>query len=268
MQLCWSLDRIGPICRNIDDCGLVLAAIHGADQRDIASVDRPYVWPSSRQLSTIRVGYGATNGDAEQRSDLRVLSELGVQLLPVEPPNLKKDYGLTTELQIGVFASESAAAFDALTRREEPKGVKGWPQFHLLGNFLTAVDYLKLNRMRAIIMQRFDKMLQAVDVYLCNESLWAANREPDDQWDLYGNLTGHPMVVFPKGFEQKDGFLMPKSEMMIGRLYDETTLLTLGHACQRAAGLTQYPPLDQFLAMKDQILADEEFLDENRYYAD
>ena len=149
MQLCWSLDTIGPICRNVDDCALVLAAIHGADQRDKASVDRPYVWPSSRELSTIRVGYDANNGDDEQRDDLRVLSELGVQLVPVEPPNFKRDYGLTTELQIGVVASESAASFDALTRREEPKGVKGWPQFHLLGNFLTAVDYLKLNRMRA-----------------------------------------------------------------------------------------------------------------------
>ncbi|MEX2140013.1 MAG: amidase [Pirellulales bacterium] len=268
MQLCWSLDTIGPICRNIDDCGLVLAAIHGADQRDKASVNRPYVWPSSRELSTIRVGFDAQNGDAEQGDHLRVLCELGLQLVPVDPPNLKKDYGLTTELQIGVVASESAAAFDALTRREQPKGVKGWPQYHLLGNFLTAVDYLKLQRMRAIIMQRFDKMMQAVDIYLCNESLWVGDREPDDRWDLYGNLTGHPMVVFPRDFEKKDGFLIPKSEMMIGRLYDESTLLAVAGACQRAARLTQRPPLDHFLAKKDQILADEKFPDENRYYPD
>ena len=94
MQLCWSLDKIGPICRSADDCGLVLAAIHGADPRDAASVDRPYVWPSSRELSTIRVGYVAKGGEDEQRDDLRVLRELGVKLVPVEPPNLKKDYGL------------------------------------------------------------------------------------------------------------------------------------------------------------------------------
>jgi Asp-tRNA(Asn)/Glu-tRNA(Gln) amidotransferase A subunit family amidase len=155
MQLCWSLDTIGPICRNVDDCGLVLAAIHGADPRDRAAVDRPYVWPSSRELSTIRVGYDPNRSDLEKSDTFRDLRELGVQLVPVKPPEFKKDYGLTTELQIGVVASESAAAFDALTRREEPKGVKGWPQFHLLGNFLTAVDYLKLQRMRAIIMQRF-----------------------------------------------------------------------------------------------------------------
>jgi Asp-tRNA(Asn)/Glu-tRNA(Gln) amidotransferase A subunit family amidase len=268
MQLCWSLDTIGPICRTVDDCGLVLAAIHGADPRDRASVDRPYVWPSSRELSTIRVGYDAHHGDLEKSDHLRDLRELGAQLVPVEPPNFKKDYGLTTELQIGVVASESAAAFDALTRREEPKGVKGWPQFHLLGNFLTAVDYLKLNRMRAIIMQRFDQMMQAVDIYLCNELLWTSDREPDDQWDLYGNLTGYPMVVFPKTFEKKDGLLMPQSSMMIGRLYDESTLLTLAHACQQRAHLTQRPPLDQFLSQKDEILAGEKFPDENKYYPD
>jgi Asp-tRNA(Asn)/Glu-tRNA(Gln) amidotransferase A subunit family amidase len=267
MQLCWSLDKIGPICRGADDCGLVLAAIHGADPRDAASVDRPYVWPSSRKLSTIRVGYVAKGGDDEKSDALRVLRELGVKLVPVEPPHLKKDYGLgTNELQAGVVASESAAAFEDLTRRGEPKGVKGWPQYFLLGHFLTAVDYLKLNRMRAIIMQRFDKMMQAVDVYLCDD--WSLGRDPDDKWDWYDNLTGHPKIVFPKKFESKDGFLMPKPQMMLGRVYDESTLLTLAHACQRAIGLRQRPPLDQFLAQKDEILAGEEFPDENKYYTD
>jgi Asp-tRNA(Asn)/Glu-tRNA(Gln) amidotransferase A subunit family amidase len=267
MQLCWSLDKIGPICRNADDCGLVLAAIHGADPRDAASVDRQYVWPSSRELSTIRVGYVAKGGEDEQSDDFRILRELGVKLVPVEPPNLKKDYGLVkNELSAGLVASESAAAFEDLTRRGEPKGVKGWPQWFLLGHFQTAVDYLKLNRLRAIIMQRHDKMMQAVDVFLCDE--WITGVAPDDRWDWYGNLTGHPMIVFPKKFEAKDGLLLPKPQMMTGRVYDESTLLTLDHACQRAIGLKQRPPLDQFLAQKDEILAGEEFPDENKYYTD
>jgi hypothetical protein len=74
--------------------------------------------------------------------------------------------------------------------------------------------------------------------------------------------------VFPKTFEAKDGFLLPKPQMMIGRVYDESTLLTLADACQRAIGLTERPPLDQFLAQKDEILAGEEFPDENKYYTD
>ena len=115
-------------------------------------------------------------------------------------------------------------------------------------------------------MQRHDKMMQAVDVFLCDE--WITGVAPDDRWDWYGNLTGHPMIVFPKKFEAKDGFLLPKPQMMIGRVYDESTLLTLAHACQRAIGLKQRPPLDQFLAQKDEILAGEEFPDENKYYTD
>jgi hypothetical protein len=74
--------------------------------------------------------------------------------------------------------------------------------------------------------------------------------------------------VFLKKFEAKDGFQLPKPQMMIGRVYDESTLLTLADACQRAIGLTQRPPLDQFLAQKDEILAGEEFPDANKYYTD
>ena len=69
MQLCWSLDTVGPICRTADDCGLVFAAIHGADPRDAASVDRPYAWPSSREISTIRVGYAPEDRKDEHRDE-------------------------------------------------------------------------------------------------------------------------------------------------------------------------------------------------------
>lgn len=266
MQLCWSLDKIGPICRNVDDCGLVLAAIHGADPRDTASVDRPYVWPSSRDVSTIRVGYIAKRAERDKSDELRVLRELGVKLVPIEPPNLNKDYGLiNNELTAGVVASEAAAAFEHLTRRGEPKGVKGWPWYFMLGQFLTAVDYLRLNRLRAILMQRFDKMMQGVDVYLCNN--WNSRGE-DDQWEWYANLTGHPMIALPKTLEAKGDVLQPKPQMMIGRIYDESTLLALADACQRKFGLTQRPPLEQFLAKKDEILAGEKFPDENKYYTD
>jgi len=116
-------------------------------------------------------------------------------------------------------------------------------------------------------MQRFDRMMQAVDVFLCNDST-PNGESPDDKWDWYGNMTGHPMLAFPKRFESQDGLLMPKPQMMIGRIYDESTLLALAHACQQSLALTQRPPLDQFLAQKDEILAGEEFPDGNKYYTD
>lgn len=81
-------------------------------------------------------------------------------------------------------------------------------------------------------------------------------------------MTGHPSIVFPRKFETKDGFLMPKPMLMIGRVYDESALTALAHACQRAIGLAQRPPLDQFLAQKDEILAGEEFPDEKKYYTE
>jgi Asp-tRNA(Asn)/Glu-tRNA(Gln) amidotransferase A subunit family amidase len=256
MQLCWSLDKIGPICRVADDCGLVLAAIQGADPRDPASVDRKYVWPSSRDVSTIRVGYAAVEGQADvQREDLRVLRDLGVKLVPLELP-LLNDYGLTHELIDGVVTIESATTFEDLTRSGEPKGVKGWPSWWAHGHFLSGIDYLKLNRMRGILMQRFDKMMQSVDVYL------------GEELSLYDNLTGHPKVVFPRQFEERDGFLVPKSQSMTGRLYDETTLLALADACQRATSFTHRPPLEKSLVDKDQILAGEELPDEETLYVD
>jgi hypothetical protein len=144
--------------------------------------------------------------------------------------------------------------------------VKGWPPYLLLGHFLTAVDYLRLNRLRAIVMQRFDKMMQGVDVYLCDE--WVPGGDPEERWDWYGNMTGHPTITFPRKFEATDGFLLPQPQTMIGRIYDESTLLALAHACQRAIGLTRRPPLDQSLAQKDEILAGEELPDEDRYYTD
>jgi Asp-tRNA(Asn)/Glu-tRNA(Gln) amidotransferase A subunit family amidase len=256
MQLCWSLDTVGPICRSADDCGLVFAAIHGADPRDAVTVDRPYVWPSSRDLATLRVGYSPENGSEEEREELRVLRALGVQLVPIRQTKLLEDYGLTFELIEAVVAMESAATFDELTRRGEPKGVHGWPRYWAYGHLLSAVDYLKFSRLRAILMERLEKLMQTIDIY-CGDEL-----------GLYTNLAGHPVLVFPKKYEQEHGFLVPRHQMMAGRAYDESTLLALADASQRALGLHERPPLEKFLAEKDQFLKDEKLPDENKLYID
>src|SRR5579871_1870434 len=256
MQLCWSLDTVGPICRSADDCGLVFAAIHGADPRDTVTVDRPYVWPSSRDISTLRVGYSPEIRKEDDREKLRVLRELGVQLVPVRKPNLLEDYGLTFELIEAVVAMESAASFDELTRRGEPKGVHGWPRYWAYGHLLSAVDYLNFSRLRAIMMERFEKLMRTIDLYL------------GDELALYTNLAGHPVLAFPKKFEKDHGFLVPRHQFMAGRAYDESTLLALADAYQRAIGLSERPPLEKFLAEKDQFLKDEQLPDENKLYID
>ncbi len=256
MQLCWSLDTVGPICRSADDCGLVFAAIHGADPRDAVTVDCPYVWPSSRDIATIRVGYSPENRNDEEREELRVLRGLGVKLVPIQKTKLLDDYDLTFELIEAVVAMESAASFDELTRRGEPKGVHGWPRYWAGGHLLSAVDYLKISRLRAILMEQLEKLMQTIDIYFGSEL------------GLYTNLAGHPQVAFPKKFEKDRGFLVPRPQLMAGRAYDESTLLALADAYQRAIGLHERPPLEKFLAEKDQFLKDEKFPDENKLYID
>ena len=256
MQLCWSLDKIGPICRSADDCALVLAAIHGADPRDAASVERKYVWPSSRDLSTIRVGYNPKDDNDHQREDLNVFRELGVKLVPIPEPKPLEDYDLTFELIEGVVTIESSATFENLTRHAEPKGVLGWPRYWIFGHFLSGVDYVKLHRMRAILMERVDELMRNIDVYA------------GDGLALYDNLTGHPKIVFPRKHELEDGNFVPQPQRLLGRVYDESTMLALADACQRAYGLTRRPQLDSFLARKEEFLANEEFPNENKLYVD
>ncbi len=256
MQLCWSLDTVGPICRSADDCGLVFAAIHGADPRDAGSVDRPYVWPSSREISTIRVGYAPDNKKDEHHEALRVVRELGVKLVPIQKTKLLEDYGLTFDLIEATVAIEGAASFDELTRRGEPKGIHGWPRYWAYGHLLSAVDYLKINRLRAVLMERLEKLMQTIDIYLGFEL------------GLYTNLAGHPLVAFPARLEENHGSLEPRPEMLVGRAYDESTLLALADAYQRTINLKERPPLDKFLVEKDQFLKGEKFPDESKLYTD
>jgi Asp-tRNA(Asn)/Glu-tRNA(Gln) amidotransferase A subunit family amidase len=124
------------------------------------------------------------------------------------------------------------------------------------GHLLSAVDYLKFSRLRAILMERFEKLMQTMDIYL------------GDELALYTNLAGHPVVAFPKKFEKDLGFLVPRHQFMAGRAYDESTLLALADAYQRAISLNERPPLEKFLAEKDQFLKDEKLPDENKLYID
>src|SRR5205823_8233535 len=96
MTLSWSMDKLGPLARSVEDCALVFGAIHGFDGLDPSAVDRPFSWPSRRDLRTLKVGYfesggqrqgrGQGQGQGGDREELRVLRELGVQLVPIKMP--------------------------------------------------------------------------------------------------------------------------------------------------------------------------------------
>ncbi len=86
MTLAWSMDKIGPITRNVEDCALVLDVIHGVDGLDPTAVTRPFHWPSPRALSSLRVGFFESQEAEAERPELDVLRELGVQLVPIKLP--------------------------------------------------------------------------------------------------------------------------------------------------------------------------------------
>jgi Asp-tRNA(Asn)/Glu-tRNA(Gln) amidotransferase A subunit family amidase len=219
MTLSWSMDKVGPLARSVEDCALVFGAIHGFDGLDASAVDRPFSWPCPRDLRTLKVGYFEGGTAADKRDDLRVLRDLGVKLVPIKLPST---YPLQA-IQL-ILGTEAAAAFDELTWAGVTEGLNSWPQTFRLGQFVPAVEYLRANRIRSLIMREMDEVMAAVDLYVGGNDL------------LLTNLTGHPTAVLPNGFRKVNDVEVPLSITFTGRLYGEPELLAVAHAYQQATG--------------------------------
>ena len=237
MALSWSMDKLGPICRSVEDCALVLDAIHGSDGRDPTARSVPFGWDAGTPLSELRVGYyrSAFESDDASSFDRRALEAvraLGVELVPVELP----DRYPTGALRV-ILSAEAAAAFDDLTRsgRDEElvrQDEGAWPNAFRTARFIPAVEYIQANRVRTMLMGAVDAALEGVDAFVT----------PSYGGDvlLTTNLTGHPAVVVPSGFEN-DG--TPESVSFIGALWRDAAALRLAKAYQDATGHhTQRPP--------------------------
>jgi Asp-tRNA(Asn)/Glu-tRNA(Gln) amidotransferase A subunit family amidase len=229
MTLSWSMDKVGPLARSVEDCALVFAAIHGFDGLDLSAVDRPFAWPPRRDLRALKVGYVEGPGDAKDRAELRVLRDLGVRLVPIKLP---AKYPLQP-LQL-ILDTEAATAFDELTRKGITEGLNAWPRTFRAGQFVPAVEYLRANRLRTLLMREMEEVMGQVDLYVQGNDL------------LLTNLTGHPSVVLPNGFRKQGGAELPLSIKFTGRLYGETELLAVAHAYQQATGHhLRRPPMDK-----------------------
>lgn len=232
MALAWSMDKVGPIARSLEDCALVLGALHGADGLDPAAVDRPFSWPPARDLRSLRVGFVESGRPVGERDELPVLRDLGVRLVPIELPN-KLPAGALQALHL-ILTAEAATAFDDLTRKGVTEGLNSWPSTFRQGQFIPAVEYLRANRVRTLLMRHMEEVMAQVDAYVGGNDL------------LITNLTGHPTVVLPNGFDKRGGVDVPKALTFTGRLYGETDLLALGHAYQQATGFhLRRPPLER-----------------------
>lgn len=227
MALAWSMDKIGPICRSVEDCALVFGAIHGYDGLDPTAVDHPFAWPPARDLRTLRVGYFDNGMPMDQRTDLQVLRELGVTLVRVQLPEKIPSWALTLILNV-----ESAAVFAPLVRERNLEGTGPWPNELREGQFITAVEYLQAQRLRTLLMRAMERLFETVDCTIEGDDLTITN------------LTGHPTAVVPSGFEMRDGREVPVGITFTGQLYGDETLLALAHAYQTATGIhLRRPPL-------------------------
>ena len=234
MSLAWSMDKIGPIARSIEDCALVLDAIHGHDGLDPTAVDQPFVWPPAVALERLKIGYlEEPQRPTGEREELKVLRSLGFELVPIALPT---NYPLDAiTLMLG---TEAAAAFDELTRNHITEGLNSWPETFRQGQFVPAVEYLRAARVRTLLMRDMARVMASVDLYV--------GSGPDL---VITNLTGHPCAVFPGSLHDINGRPGPRSVTLTGRLHDESTLLAVAHAYQQATGHhLQHPPLEQFLA--------------------
>lgn len=235
MVLSWSMDKVGPMCRNAEDCAIVLRAIAGADPRDAATKDAPLVYQTRRDLKGVKIGYlkNEMEKDSLHRAIYdnakKTLEQLGATLVPISFPSYKGD--LTT-----ILSAETAAAFDELTRSRRDdqmvqQGKNNWPNFFRAARFIPAVEYIQANRIRTALIQNMAEVMKSIDVVLC---------PPFGDNLLTTNLTGHPSITVPAGFENPS---KPATVVFTGQLYDEGHLLSIARAFQSATGHhLKHPP--------------------------
>ena len=229
MALAWSMDKLGPMCRSVDDCALVYSVIKGMDGKDHSVVDVPLQVPTKKALKSLRIGYieSAFNDTSTTDNDRAVLirlKELGFKLIPIELPEFP-----TTSLSF-LLNVEAAAAFDELTRTNKDdelvRQVKwAWPNKFREARHIPAVEYIQANRARTVLNQKMAELFKTIDVYVA-PSFWGDNL-------LRTNLSGHPCVVLPNGFNKKG---TPGSISFIGDLYKDGQVVAVAHAYQRGTG--------------------------------
>src|SRR6266498_1309378 len=229
MALSWTMDKIGPICRGVEDCAAALNGMYGPDGRDLTVGDVPFNWEPSKPLASMRIGYLKTEFDQQQDPErktiyqqaLDALKSAGANLQPIEMPKFS-----VAALRI-ILVAEAATAFDDITRDGRVSQLSGqepgdWPNTFRSSRFIPAVEYIRAQRARRLLMQEMDTLMSQWNVFV--------SPAPGSLSLLITNLTGHPAVVVPCGFPKG----LPQSIMFTGGLYDEGAPLRVALAYERA----------------------------------
>ncbi len=258
MALCWSLDKVGPICRSVEDTGLVLAALNGGDVQDRGSIGAPFRFDATADIQNMTLGYlpsafeeGATKVDHEALDAAR---SLGITVREVSLEDLP--YGA---LMTVVYA-EAAAAFEALTLDDTDDTLRwqddgAWPNTFRKARFLSAVDLVQTDRLRYRVMQAVSEMMAGVDALIGPFSTGPML--------VASNFTGHPCLHLRAGFadlasrtmaslgagklttgeaQGAQTFRVPQGISLWGQLFDEGPLLALGMALEKQLGVAEERP--------------------------
>ena len=253
MGLSWTMDKIGPICRGVEDCAAALDAIYGPDHRDMTVGDAPFNWAADVPLSSLRIGYLKTefeatpppNANEQQRKAiddrnamykqaLADLEKAGVRMTPIELPKFP-----TQNIRY-ILTAEAATAFDDITRDGRVNQLSGqdpgdWPNTFRTARFVPAVEYLRAQRARVLLMREMDKLMSQWDVFV--------SPAPGSASLIITNLTGQPAVCVPCGFTGTPS--LPRAIMFTGGLYDEAAPLRVALAFEQATRWhTMHPRVD------------------------
>lgn len=255
LPLCWSLDKLGPMARSVEDTMLVLRAISGADRGDPSSVDRPIDYDAGQPISGLRVGFvpswteQATEVD---RAAVKMAGEAGMTMVPVRWPDLPQGSLMP------ILFCESAASFEELDLSGQSRQLRvqvpdGWPNFVRMSRFVSAADYVQADRLRRRFAEEMEAIFAQVDLLLVPSLR--------DEPLVVSNYTGHPSLTLRTGFvevrEARSDWApdpanplptfdpprrVPHGVTLIGRLFDEGTVIRAGLALERIAGVASARP--------------------------
>jgi Asp-tRNA(Asn)/Glu-tRNA(Gln) amidotransferase A subunit family amidase len=228
MVLCWSLDKAGPICRSAEDDAIVYYYMKGTDGKDVSAVDHAFNFNPKADIKKMRVAYVENYFTrlAKDAMEWKVLDEfkaMGVNPQPIQFP----DSTIYPANYISIILNaESSAAFDELTRTNrddliERQDKDFWPNSFRSARMIPAVEYINANRYRSELCNKMNDFMKNYDVVIVPTFMGSQL--------AITNLTGHPVVCMPMGFNQRG---LPQSITLIGNLYDEASILAAAKAYQ------------------------------------
>lgn len=239
MSLSWSMDKVGPLCRNAQDCAIVFDVINGLDPLDQTTIEAPYYFDNQLDIKTLKVGIlqelvdkDTTESGDNLRKAIAVIQEKGIELTPLKLPDSFPfaAFDIILRAEAGAFFEELSRSemIDEMVQQDKRSRANSLRQ----ARFIPAVEYLQANRYRRVLIEKMEELMQQVDV-LITPTFGGTQL-------MITNLTGHPVVCVPSGLDAKNH---PTSISFLGNLYEEGTILKFAKTFQEWTEFDEmYPP--------------------------